>query len=471
MGLERIFAPWAVVAALGLGGCAPTLRDDVGRVQELSRMQLALDDFDREVDPVSSQAVRNSLAAPLDADTAVRVALLNNRSLRAELREMGVARGRLVQAGLVPNPRIEAEILPERNTALELRVEYDLHGLLLAPLRSRAAEAGIEAARYRSAAAVVSLGFDVRAAFYALQAAEERLAVAQRSLDAFAAGRDFAQALVEAGNLPALDASTQEAAYQQARITVAELELDVLDRREALHRLLGLHGGETRWTTRGTLAGPPDTLTLPERAETRALTANLEAAALRSQMEGAARRAGVARVMGAIPELSVDVHALTGDPSQGGGVGSNWNFGAGVALSLPLFDRQQGRAREFEAEFDALMERYVGLGIDLRSEVREARNRLASTHARVRQYDRVILPARQRILEQTVQQYNAMQAGVLQLLEARRAQLDAELAAIEMRRMYWTAAAAFEAMLAGGRIRAQSVAPARGMTTTTTEGH
>lgn len=472
MGREQTRPSWLALAAfnLALTGCGPTLRDDVGRVQELARVQLALDDFDREVDPVSSDAVRGALAAPLDADTAVRLALLNNRSLRAELREMGVARGQLVQAGLLPNPRVEAEFLPERNTALELRVEYDLHGLLLAPLRSRAAEAGMQAARYRSAASVVNLGFEVRAAFYALQAAEERLAVGQRSLDTFAAGRDFARALVEAGNLPPLDASTQEAAYQQARITVAELELDVLDRREALHRLLGLHGEETRWTTRGTLAPPPETLTLPARAETQALTANLEAAALRSQMEGAARRAGVARATGLIPEIAVDVHALTGDPSQGGSLGSNWNFGAGVALALPLFDRQQGRAREFAAEFDGLMERYVGLGIDLRSEVREARNRLVSTHARARQYGGVILPARQRVLEQTVQQYNAMQAGVLQLLEARRAQLDAELAAIEMRRMYWTAAAAFEALLAGGRVRAQSATTARSMMTPTTSG-
>ncbi len=100
-------------------------------------------------------------------------------------------------------------------------------------------------------------------------------------------------------------------------------------------------------------------------------------------MEGAARRAGVARVAGLIPELTGDVHLLAGDPAQGGvdALGRNWNVGAGFTLALPLFDRRQGRVREFVAEFDGLMERYVGLGIDLRSLVRAARNRLASTHA------------------------------------------------------------------------------------------
>lgn len=429
----------------------------MARVQDLTRTQLAPDDFDGEVETVTNARVRDALATPLDADTAVRIALANNRELRAELRELGVARGRLLQAGLLPNPRVGLEFLPERNTALEVRVEYDVRGLLLAPLQSRAARSDLDAARYRAAAEVVIVGFETRAAFYALQAADEQVAVAQRSLDAFAAGRDFARALVEAGNLPPVDATTQDAAFQEARITVAELELEALDRREEMHRLLGVHGGETRWTTRGTLVPAPTTLAVPENAETRALTASLEAAAMRSQMEGSARRAGAARFVGLIPELTGDVHLLAGDPAQGGtdALGRSWSVGAGVTLGLPLFDRQQGRVREFLAEFDAAMERYVGLGINLRSLVREGRNRLESTHARARQYDDVIVPARALVLEQTVLRYNAMQTGVLQLLEARRAQLDAELAAVETRRAYWTAAAAFQALLAGARVDAR----------------
>lgn len=451
------------LVGLALSGCAPTLRDDVARVRDLARVDLALDEFDREPVTATSDAVRSAVAAPLDADAAVRVALLGNRALRAELRELGVARGRLVQAGLLPNPRVEAELLPERNTALELRVEYDLRGALMAPMQSHAAEAEVRVSRCRAAASVVALGYTVRAAFYALQSAEERLAVGQRWLDAFAAGRDFARALVAAGNLPPLDASTQEAAYQEARIDVAELELNVLDRREALNRLLGLHGDETRWSTRAPLGPAPDAVTLPDDAEARAVTASLDGAAMRASLESAARRAGVARVAGLLPELSADVHLLTGDPSQGAdaALGSRWSVGAGVTLALPVFDRQQGRVREYVAEFDGLLERYVGFAIDLRSEVREARNHLASAHARARQYDGVIVPARRRVLDETVLQYNAMQTGVLQLLEARRAELGAELAAVEARRDYWTAAAAFAALLAGARPEARDVTTAR----------
>jgi outer membrane protein TolC len=63
-------------------------------------------------------------------------------------------------------------------------------------------------------------------------------------------------------------------------------------------------------------------------------------------------------------------------------------------------------------------------------------------------------------LEQTLLQYNAMQIGIFQLLQARREQLDAELAEVETRREYWTARAAFEVLLAGRRVQVIGTAAA-----------
>lgn len=460
---------------LALAGCAPSLRSDLTRVQDLSRTPLAVDLADRDVDTSSSGEVRAMLSSPLNADAAVRIAVMGNRPLRATLRELGIARGQLSQAGLLPNPRLGVEFLPERNTQLEFRVEYDLMGLVLAPMRARAATADFEAARYQSAAAVLTLGFEVRAAFFGLQAAEERLRVAQRTLETFAAGREAAQAMFAAGNIPALDLASQEATYQQARITVAETELEALDRREELQRLMGLHGEETRWTVVGPLPAVPEELAMPDHMETRAVRASLMVAELRSRMESAARRAGVARVAGLIPELSVDVHALTGNPEQGTDSGSQatWRFGAGLDMTLPVFNRSQGQARATEAEFDGLMERTLGAAIDTRSAAREARNHVASAHVRARQYDGVIVPARAAVLAQTVLQYNAMAVGVFQVLEARRAQLDAELNAIEMRRMYWTECASLDALLAGVRVEApnaSSMSQRTSMNTQATSG-
>lgn len=439
-------------ASLLLGGClSSSIAADMADVRARTNVPVLADVADLTVDPDSDGDARDLLAEPLDADAAVRVALLNNRALRAQLRELGVARGRLIQARQVANPTFEAESLPERNTAFEFRVEYDLTSLVLAPLRAKAAAADLEAARLDVAGDVVQLGYEVRSAFHTLQGAEQRLAIAQRALDAFAASRDAAIALLEAGSISALDASSQIAAFEKSRVTVARIELEVADLRERLQRLLGLHGQDTEWTIRGELPPVPGELPLADEPETRVVQASLELAAMRSRLEAIARRTKLSRTQGWLPEIDVDVHALYGDPESTATRGPV-RAGAGVSLSVPLFNQQRGTTRAHEAEFDALMERYHGLAIDLRSAARETRNRVASAYARARQFQQVILPAQRRVVDETQLQYNAMQLGVFQLLQARREQLDVELAYVDTLREYWSAAAALDTLLAGHRV-------------------
>jgi len=107
---------------------------------------------------------------------------------------------------------------------------------------------------------------------------------------------------------------------------------------------------------------------------------------------------------------------------------------------------------EYEAELGAQYERYVGLAIDIRSSARETRARVASARMRARHYAAVVLPARQRVLDEALLQNNAMNLSVFQLLDALRDRQLAEMDAIATRREYWSAAAAREALLAGKRI-------------------
>jgi outer membrane protein TolC len=412
------------------------------------RLPISAEVAGRSVDPDPAPEVARVLASPLTADNAVRLAMTNNRQMRATLRELGIPRGRLLQASLLPNPTVEFDIRysQDRNQPLQgdLRVEFDLTRALLAPARASAARAELEAARVRAAGAAIELGFEVRAAFYAVQAAQERLAIAQRALDAFAAGRDAARAIFQAGNVPALDMASQEAAYERARITVAQIELELLDRREHMARLLGLFGDETAWTLRDGLAPAPDEAPLRDATEVRALRASLELEALRARLEVTARRTGLSRAEGWTPDITLDAH--------GEQDGNTLEIGGGARVTLPVFDRRQGQTAALEAEFDGMLERYHGLAVDVRSALRETRNRVRSAHARARQYDAVIVPAQVRVMEQVVLQYNAMNLGVFQVLQARREQLDAELARVETRREYWTTVAALEALLAGWRV-------------------
>jgi cobalt-zinc-cadmium efflux system outer membrane protein len=182
-----------------------------------------------------------------------------------------LSRGRLAQAALLPNPIVEIEALPERSSNFELRVEYDVTGLVLAPIRANAAAPRVHAARYRAAAAVVDTGRRARVAFYTALVAQANLAITKRSLDALATDRDAARALAEAGNLTDLDLASHDAAYEEARADGAQIELAAQDAREALVRTLGLHGAETQLALAGTLPALPEAVTMQDDVEARAM--------------------------------------------------------------------------------------------------------------------------------------------------------------------------------------------------------
>ena len=454
----RLRHAFPLIALVSLNACAPSLATQVASVRSLAGAPVLAALREDHVDAQTERNAAKLLAQPLDADAAVRIALLNNRELRAQLRELGVPAGRLVSASLIDNPTLEIELLPERDSRYELRAEYDLSSLILAPLRRGVAYAELEAARLRVASEVVDLGFEVRTRFYALQATTERLRLSQQALDTLAASRDAVQALASAGNIRQLDAASNIAAYERARAEVAQLELVLAEQRERLQRALGLHGDQTQWQIKEALMDAPERSELDVAAERQALEANLDLQALRKQLEALAKRSGLVRTEGLLPELAADVHALRTKPEEGR-TSDAWLWGAGLSVRVPLFDRGQGELQSVEAQFDATLERYHGTAIDVRSAARDARNRLSSAHARALQYQNVILPAQREVMQQTLLQYNAMQLGVFQLLGARRELLNVELAYVDTLRDYWTARAEQDALLQGRVVGASAATP------------
>jgi outer membrane protein TolC len=99
------------------------------------------------------------------------------------------------------------------------------------------------------------------------------------------------------------------------------------------------------------------------------------------------------------------------------------------------------------------------LQLEIRS---EARARLAEAEA-ARQIAlirrTVILPLSAEVFDGAVRDFNAMEIGIVQLLQERRARLDAGRAAIEAIADYWHARARLELLLAGSRTDAPANAP------------
>jgi len=436
-----------VLISLLASGCATTsLSKDLSTIEDTVSARAGLEKFALpgfDVAEATPEEVDQLLAQPLTADAAVRVALLNNRQARAALAEVGIARGELVQAGLVPNPEFELEVRDPggaQPTQIDIGLELNLSNTFLAPLRAGVAEAKLDAERWRAAGALLDLTWSTRVAFYEAQALQQKLELRMRAFASQQASYETALELSNVGNLPALNLADELAAVELARVQVAEAENALLDGREALTRKLGLSGARTAWTFAGPLPAPKE-LVAGEASEAKALSASLELSELLSRAEAASRKVGVAKTESWLPHLAAGFH--------GERDGNLWELGAHVTVGLPVFDRAQGKRLAAQSEYDGLRARAEGQALQVRSALRMTMNRVESATRRARHYSERLVPARQQALAQTLLQYNAMQLGVFQVLAAQRAVTEAAISQVDATLDAWRARASLNLLLAG----------------------
>jgi outer membrane protein TolC len=387
------------------------------------------------------------LAKPLVVDEAVKLALVQNRELRASMYELGISRGQAVQAGLLPNPEIEVSLRksqdPFQKLQADIGFEYDVTALILVPQRKGVADSELEATRVRVARDVLETAFQARIAFYDVQARQTVFDLRKRAFDAFQAGYAAAEELNRVGNLPDVDLATQRAAVEGSRIEVAEAENALLDARERFNVAAGLSGSQTTWTIAGPLLPAEDVPFDADTTEKKVIAASLELAEMGKRMEAAAKRLGLNRTEGFLPHLSGGFH--------GEQDGISWELGGHFKVSLPIFDRAQGRIISSKSEIGALRERYVATAVALRSNTRMIQNRVESAGKRAKHFQQALIPAREKALAETLLQYNAMHVSVFQLLDMQRRVTDAGIAYTETLLDYWKARASLDQILAGGR--------------------
>jgi outer membrane protein, heavy metal efflux system len=392
--------------------------------------------------------VHELLARPLSAAGAVRIAILRQPAVRAARHDVEVAEGHRIQAGLLPNPEIEFDLRQSSDTSdpmqSDVEVALDIGRLMLTPIRVGVASAGVEAEEHAVERDLALLAHRVRVAAYEVQTAERRWRSAIGMLEIAVAARDAARALHAAGNLNGLDLARYESADRDARIEADTLELALRSAREQLQRQLGLHGTELAWQVEPLAWEALSSMPEVGDVEARAIRASHELARLRSRITALARSARLARAEGWLPGLMADVHAEHDDV--------RWEIGAGLRVSVPLFDRRQGDRAALTAARNALESRYRAEAIRVRSHAREARDRAQSTAARAEHWRAEVVPAKRRVVAETLLQHNAMEASVFSLLEAKREELVAELGADGAWLDALTARSALDAALDGAPV-------------------
>ncbi|MDG0833141.1 TolC family protein [Pelomonas saccharophila] len=445
--LRRLRNVALAASPLLLAGCA-TLSADGGMQPVQSAAQQHLGQNVEVVKTAADQdrvatRVAELLARPLNADSAVQIALLNNRGLQASFQELGIAEAELVQASRLPNPGFSfAKVRQGDTREIDRSFSFDLAHLIALPL-TRQLEARRFAATQRAVSSeMLSLAAQTRKAFYAAVAAEQTARYMRDVRETADAGAELAKRLTLAGNWSKLQQAREHGFFAEAALNFARAEQNRLGSREHLIRLLGLWGTQTQFTLPERLPDLPAALQDQPDIENVAMAQRLDVQAAKLQAEATAKNLGLTKVTRLINvlEFGYQRNTFNDAPRQ---------TGYAVSFELPLFDWGTARVARSEALYMRSVQRAAQIAIEARSEVRQAYLGYHSSYDVARHYRDDIVPTAKRISEENVLLYNGMFISVFELLADARAQISAVNGAIEAQRDFWMAKADLDMALVG----------------------
>lgn len=440
----RFVVPAVLAGGILLSGCAsgPSHRGSDGVTSLVAARGLP------ELTWADGDAGR--LPAPAGAVSrtdALKLAFANNAEVRELYARLGIASADMVEASRLPNPRFGyVNLSPEGGGLSQITrsVSLDFTNALLLPSRSRLARADFQRSQELVADALLDLATRVDNAW--LEAVSARQVAQLRELAATAsdASAGMAQRLYDAGNLAPKGLALESASASEQRVAAARAKADATLAREALAALMGL----------STRAGWQVPERLPEIKETGGAASD-EAALLtlaekqRLDLSAARREVSSTLDFASTTRRWRWIGDLEGGYERESDTDGSRLRGPSLALRLPLFNQNQSGVMRADAQAEMAQARLSDLELRVKNEVARGLDQLASAREVAEAYRTAVLPQREQLVTSTQEEHNYMLVGVFELLQARRAQLDAYQSYVEAVRDYWIARSALRKSVGG----------------------
>jgi outer membrane protein TolC len=392
--------------------------------------------------------VARLLRAPLSADAAVQVALLNNAELQAAYNRLGVAEAVAVQASRPPLPSFSYDWV---KTSIELDIERQVVASVLQlatwPARSKLAGVRFEQAELRAAEETLRIAAETRKAYYSAVGAREVLGALNSAKANAEASAELAVKLTQTGAVNKLDQARRQVFASEIEAQVTAAKLKAIAAEERLTRLMGLLAPNVATLLPSSLPPVPGKSRSLASIEQEAMDKRVDLEIARLEVEALARSYGITRSTRLVNVLEAAGISKTqkdkGEPSADGG-------GFDIRFEVPIYDFGRARVREAEQRYFEALNQLRAMAVNARSEAREAYGIYASTRSIAAQYEEEVLPLRQTISEETELQYNAMQVDAFALLEAARENAASKVASIEAKRNFWLAYTDLTVAVLGG---------------------
>jgi outer membrane protein TolC len=393
----------------------------------------------------------------VDADLAVRVALLNNKGLQAAYADIGTSAAELWQESLPVNPSlgigVTGGIDPVR--AIESAVVANIMSAITRPRRVAVADARFRQAQLVAAEATLRLAADTRRAWINAVASNEALGYLYKAQQAADAASDLAKKLGETGAFPKTAQAREHVLYAELAGQSASARLEARNAREGLNRAMGLWGADIDYKLPASLPKLPVRGAARRAIEAEALRNRVDLEIARLELEALAQSYGLTQATRYVSDISllagVEVEREQ-EEEEGGSTKTTTEIlpVIDVEFTIPIFDTGQARMRQSEMAYMRAANLLAERAVNIRSEARQAHNARQATYEIARHYRNSVVPLRTAIAEQATLTYNGMITNTFELLADTRARTDSLLQSVNAKRDFWLADAALVTAVYGG---------------------
>ncbi|MCA9037299.1 MAG: TolC family protein [Planctomycetaceae bacterium] len=280
-------------------------------------------------------------------DEAVAVALWNNSAFNATLAQLGIARGDLIQAGLLRNPQFQL-LLPGGTKQLEWALFLPIDAMLLRERRLDMTQREVNRVAEQLVQNGLDLVRDVRVAHADLALAHDRASLARDAVELRQRIADLTQKQLDAGDISELEATTAKIALKQAEADAGALNHAVAQAEARLKQLMSI--GKMPVTLTPVLADPPS----PVTQDLDSLVA--EASSSRPDLRAATFAVAAAKHRAELARKQWLRFDAVADANSGGAGPSN--FGPGLRFDIPIFDHNQGGVHSADWSVNQAVQNY-----------------------------------------------------------------------------------------------------------------
>ena len=355
---------WLLLPACTRYHPLPLSSDAAGETPNMTRIRIA------------AQAIHHPILKPLDfddrnglsPDEAAVLAVLANPGLRAVRDQRAIAAGQVLQAGILPNPRLTYVLsIPTGPVPVGTVTEFfgtvlwDLQTLINRGARVDAAEARAEAVDLDVAWQEWQIAQAAKLAAYRLLTLRYQAQLATELSDFLTDNVTQMRQALRRGILTGLELSAAESAHNNARTSMLELEKQVRQQQLAFNRLLGL---------------PPESAIPLERSI--ALPARLVPPTLEWFLDGLEdRRLDLVALRQGYASQEATVRAailsqfsnITMGVYDKRDLNNFYRLGPQISADLPIFNRNQGNIAIERATRQKLLDEYTNRVFQTRNDI------------------------------------------------------------------------------------------------------